>query len=183
MDRLNSFCFFPCYYFIFFVQAAEQSKHGWRLPVVNSFLSPIFYYGCHIGFFGLCGILAADLLSLCSCMQRNDKQRKSKAYWSRIFPLIQLKYWTGEHQWNLNSKTDLCAQWMVWGYKREQVMHFHLGISSWKTIELPVRETSFVWPLTSYKVIWINWAFRSISINYLICPLGPSQQMNISLLW
>lgn len=51
---------------------------------------------------------------------------------------------------------------MVLGYKREQVTHFHLGISSWKTIELSVRKTSFVWPLTSYKVIWINWAFRSI---------------------
>ena len=182
MDRLNSCCFFPYnYYYFFFVQAAEQSKHGWRLPVVNSFLSPIFYYGCQIGFFGLCGILAADLLSLCSCMQRNDKQRKSKAYWSRIFFINSVKIlnrWT-----SMKSETDLCAQWMVWGNKREQVTHFHLGISSWKTIELPVRETSFVWPLTSYKVIWINWAFRSISINYLLRPLGPSQQMNISLLW
>ena len=81
------FCFFLLFFFIF--EATKQSKHNWRLPVVNSLLFLVLSFRLPNWFLWFGWHISGSLSVFVLFPARNDKHRISNAYSSQISSLIQ----------------------------------------------------------------------------------------------
>ena len=106
--------FFFFFFFFLIFEATKQSKHNWRLPVVNSLLFLVLSFRLPNWFLWFGWHISSSLSVFVLFPARNDKHRIRNAYWSQISSLIQFNIET----LSINCKSDACTQWMDFWSKR-----------------------------------------------------------------